>query len=79
MVASIPCFTGSFTIARGLADEVPVFVMVFFPALFGVLVMLPLLARCGLGVLRTDKSAFHGLRKLSSYGGLLITFYAETR
>jgi len=44
MAASNVCFTGSITIGRGLADHVPLFVMVFFRAVLGALVMLPRLA-----------------------------------
>ncbi len=78
MVASILCFTGSITIARGLADEVPVFVMVFFRAIFGVLVMLPWLARVGLGGLRTRRLGLFTTRSVLAAANLATLFYALT-
>ena len=76
MVASILCFTGSITIARGLADEVPVFVMVFFRALFGVLVMLPWLARVGVGGVKTGRLGLFTLRSVLAAANLGALFYA---
>ena len=78
MVASILCFTGSITIARGLADEVPVFVMVFFRAIFGVLVMLPWLAGVGLGGLRTRRLGLFTTRSVLAAANLATLFYALT-
>jgi len=78
----IVCGGGSFVfmmaIARHLADDLHMLLIVFWRAVFGVAFMMPWLARCGLGVLRTDKIGFHGVRTLSNYGGLLFTFYAAT-
>ncbi len=78
----VVCGGGAFVfmmaIARHLADDLHMLLIVFWRAVFGVAFMLPWLARCGLGVLRTDRIAFHGVRTLSNYGGLLLTFYAAT-
>ena len=78
----IVCGGGSFVfmmaIARHLADDLHMLLIVFWRAVFGVAFMMPWLARCGIGVLRTDKIGFHGVRTLSNYGGLLFTFYAAT-
>ena len=78
----VVCGGGTFVfmmaIARHLADDLHMLLIVFWRAVFGVAFMLPWLARFGLGVLRTDKIAFHGVRTLSNYGGLVFTFYAAT-
>jgi drug/metabolite transporter (DMT)-like permease len=78
----IVCGGGAFVfmmaIARHLADDLHMLLIVFWRAVFGVAFMLPWLARRGLGALRTDKAALHGARTLSNYGGLLFTFYAAT-
>jgi drug/metabolite transporter (DMT)-like permease len=76
MLLSILCFTASMTVARGLADDVPVFVMVFFRALFGVLVMLPWLARVGLGGLRTGRIGLFTVRSVLAAANLGALFYA---
>ena len=78
----IVCGGGAFVfmmaIARHLADDMHMLLIVFWRAVFGVAFMMPWLARCGIGVLRTDKIGFHGVRTLSNYAGLLFTFYAAT-
>ncbi len=78
----IVCGGGTFVlmmaIARHLAGELHMLPIVLWRAVFGVAFMMPWLARCGIGVLRTDKIAFHGVRTLSNCGGLLFTFCAAT-
>ena len=76
MLASILSFTAAMTIARGLADEVPAFVMVFFRALFGVMVMLPWLARTGLTGLKTRRLGLFTLRSVLAASNLGALFYA---
>ena len=72
----MPCIRRA--IARHLADNLHMLLIVFWRAAFGVVFMLPWLARRGLGALRTDKIAFHGVRTVSNYGGILFLFYAAT-
>ncbi len=78
----IVCGGGSFVfmmaIARHLSDDLSMLVIVFWRAVFGLAFMVPWLASHGFGALRTDKIAFHGIRTVSNYGGLLFTFYAAT-
>jgi drug/metabolite transporter (DMT)-like permease len=76
MLVCILCFTASMTIARGLADEVPAFVMVFFRALFGVLVMLPWLVGTGLSGLKTRRLGLFTLRSILAASNLAALFYA---
>ncbi len=71
-------FVFMMAIARHLADDLHMLLIVFWRAVFGVAFMMPWLARRGLGALRTDKAALHGVRTLSNYAGLLFTFYAAT-
>jgi len=78
----IVCAGGSFVfmmaIARHLADDLHMLLIVFWRAVFGVAFMMPWLVRRGIGILRTDKVMLHGVRTMSNYGGLLCTFYAAT-
>lgn len=71
-------FVFMMAIARHLADDLHMLLIVFWRGAFGVMFMMPWLARHGIGALRTDRTAFHGLRTLTNYGGLLLTFYAAT-
>lgn len=71
-------FVFMMAIARHLADDLHMLLIVFWRAAFGVMFMMPWLARRGIGALRTDRTAFHGVRTLTNYGGLLLTFYAAT-
>ncbi len=71
-------FVFMMAIARHLADDLHMLLIVFWRGVFGVAFMMPWLMRRGLGALRTDKVGFHGLRTLTNYGGLLLTFYAAT-
>jgi drug/metabolite transporter (DMT)-like permease len=65
-------------VARLLAGEVHLLVMIFWRALFGVMFMLPWLMRRGISAMRSQKVGYHGLRTLINYGGLVCTFYAVT-
>lgn len=66
------------SLARDLSVEIDMLVIVFWRALFGVVFMMPWLARRGLGVLRTEKLPSHFIRTLMAYGGMLCLFYAAT-
>jgi S-adenosylmethionine uptake transporter len=78
----IVCAGSSFVfmmaIARHLADDLHMLLVVFWRAVFGVMFMMPWLVRRGFGALRTEKTAFHIGRTFSNYLGLLCTFYAAT-
>lgn len=76
MIASICLFTGSLMIVRGLADEIHVFEMVFFRALFGIAIMLPWLGRAGIGALKTKRLPLYGLRSTLAAANLVLMFYA---
>lgn len=76
------CASASFllmmSLARRLSGDIDMLVIVFWRALFGVMFMLPWLARNGLGVMRTTKIKGHMMRTLMAYGGMLCMFYAAT-
>ncbi|MSP66933.1 MAG: DMT family transporter [Alphaproteobacteria bacterium] len=62
MLAACVFFTAMGAMVRHTTEELHAFEVVFFRSFFGFLVMLPWLARVGLGVLRTSKLNFYLLR-----------------
>lgn len=78
MVASIACFTGSLAIVRHLGDALHVFEIVFFRGVFGIVVMLPWLARTGLGGLKTRRLPLCTLRSVIAATNLALLFFALT-
>ncbi|NQU68918.1 MAG: EamA family transporter, partial [Rhodospirillales bacterium] len=76
------CASASFllmmALARFLSGDIDMLVIVFWRAVFGIMFMLPWLARNGIGVMRTGKIKGHMLRTLMAYGGMLCMFYAAT-
>ena len=66
------------SLARHLADDIDMRVIVFWRAMFGVVFMLPWLAQRGLHVMKTEKIVSHFTRTLMAYGGMLCLFYAAT-
>lgn len=76
MLISIACFTGSMLIVRGLSTEIHIFELVFFRALFGVAVMLPWLARAGIGALQTRRIKLYVLRSALAAANLCVMFLA---
>lgn len=78
LICASICFLLMMSLARGLSVEIDMLVIVFWRAVFGIMFMLPWLARNGLGVMRTTKIKGHMLRTLMAYGGMLCMFYAAT-
>lgn len=66
MTISALCYAVSGTIVRHLAGDVPTFEIVFVRNFFALAVMLPWLARMGVGALRTHRIGMHTLRGFSS-------------
>ena len=77
LTASI-AFLLMMSLARRLAGDIDMRVIVFWRAAFGVVFMLPWLARRGLGVMKTEKIVSHFTRTVLAYGGMLCLFYAAT-
>jgi drug/metabolite transporter (DMT)-like permease len=65
--------------ARALTSEYSTFELLFFRNLVGVLVIVPWLARGGMGVFRTQRLGLHVLRTLLAYVGMFGLFYAVGR
>lgn len=78
----IVCAGGTFlimmAIARHLSPSMHILEVVFWRAAFGVVFMIPWLARRGASALRTQKVPAHLGRTLLNYCGLICVFYAAT-
>jgi drug/metabolite transporter (DMT)-like permease len=78
LVCASTSFLLMMALARVLSGDIDMLVIVFWRAVFGIMFMLPWLARNGLGVMRTGKIKGHMLRTVMAYGGMLCMFYAAT-
>ena len=67
------------SIVRYLTADLHPFVVVFFRNLFGLLVILPVVARAGIGVLRTDHPKLHLIRVSVGMLAMLSWFYALSK
>lgn len=77
LIAGI-CFTSMMAIARKLAPDLHIFVIVLFRNLFGMMFLSPLLIRHGPGLLRTKKTRAFILRGVCAFTGLSCYFFAAT-
>ena len=75
VVASAACVAADTILARIVTQEVGPFVLVFFRNLFGLLFLLPLLARAGRAGLATGRMALHVTRAGIKIMGLVAFFY----
>jgi drug/metabolite transporter (DMT)-like permease len=75
VVASAACVAADTILARIVTQEVGPFVLVFFRNLFGLLFLLPLLARAGRAGLATGHRALHVTRAGIKIMGLVAFFY----
>ena len=69
-------FTGMMAIARILAPDLHILMIVFYRSLFGVAFLMPLLLRSGPSLLRTGKTPAYILRGIFAFTGLTCYFYA---
>ena len=79
MVAACACFSGMNGVVRHLSADLPVFVLVFFRSLFGLLAMAPFLARGGLASLRPVRPRLHALRAAIGLVAMSCWFFALAR
>ncbi len=79
MLAACLCFSGMNGIVRHLAQDLPIFAMVFFRSLFGLAAMLPFLLRPGLASLRTRHPRLHCVRALIALVAMGCWFYGLGR
>jgi drug/metabolite transporter (DMT)-like permease len=76
VIGTLSTFTLVF--ARQVSPDIHVFEIVFFRSLFGLVFMLPWLARRGVGALRIGRPALIALRGLLAFFGGASMFYAAT-
>ena len=79
MLAACACFSSMNGVVRHLAQDLPVFVMVFFRSLFGLLAMLPFLLRPGLASLRPARPRMHLVRAALGLVAMGCWFHALGR
>ncbi|MEM6664332.1 MAG: DMT family transporter [Pseudomonadota bacterium] len=78
MCISTFCFALMHVIIRytSLNTDLHSFQIAFFRNVFGFLVFLPIILSQGIGFLRTERLALHGIRSLFNIGAMLSFFYA---
>jgi drug/metabolite transporter (DMT)-like permease len=62
-------------VVRHLSTEIPVFEMVFFRHLFGLIVLLPWMGRVGFASLRSERLSLHAVRAALGIAGIVTWFY----
>jgi len=72
-------FSAMHVLIRLLSSELHPFEVAFFRNLFGVMALLPILARSGLGVMRTGRLPLHALRSVIGLVSMLLFFSALSR
>ncbi len=76
MVAATAALAVMHGIVRYLSRDLDVYTITFFRNLFGLLVVMPLVLRNGLGSLRTTRFDLHALRGITGIGAMLMWFSA---
>jgi len=66
-------------LVRLLSSDLHPFVIVFFRNLFGFVAITPLLARYGLGTLKTNNKKLHGFRAAVGIVAMLAFFYGLSK
>jgi drug/metabolite transporter (DMT)-like permease len=78
MVAAAIALSVTITLVRFLSQKFTIFEIVFFRQLFGTLIMLPWLARAGIGALRTDQIRIYLVRGIFTYSAMFAAYYSVT-
>lgn len=71
-------FTGMMVIARNLSPDLPIFVIVFFRSIFGLVFLMPTTARRGRAGLRTTNLKLYIIRGFTAFTSIAGFFYAAT-
>jgi drug/metabolite transporter (DMT)-like permease len=79
MVAAAVSCSGLLVSVRALAASYPAVELVFVRSLVGILLILPIVARSGLGALKTRRFPLHALRAAFAAVGMLLLYYALIR
>ena len=75
MVGAAAAFAVMVSAVRGLSATIPTVEIVFFRALVGLLLIIPMIARSGTGVLKTQRLPMHALRTLFAFAAMLAFYY----
>jgi drug/metabolite transporter (DMT)-like permease len=78
MLAGVVFFAATAILIKYAGQTLHTFEIVFFRCVFGMIVVIPLLAQSGLSALRVHKPAIHILRVFCAVGGMMGGFYALT-
>ena len=78
MAGAALCFSVSISLVRYLSDAMTTFEIVFLRQVFGLVFMLPWLARAGVGALKTTRLKLHGQRAGVGYAGMATAYYSVT-
>ena len=69
------CYAITGALVRVVADTYPMFEVVFLRSVIATMMMIPLFARRGFGLLRTIQPGMHLMRAAIGYAGILCWFY----
>jgi S-adenosylmethionine uptake transporter len=75
MMAAGLGYAATGALVRLVAQDYPVFEVVFLRCVIALAVLAPMIRRLGLGALKTEQPAWHGLRAVLGYVGILLWFY----
>lgn len=78
MVGSALVFSGVTVMIKELGQSIPAAEMVFFRCLFGLVIIVPFVARSGLSVFKTARPGLHMIRVVCALIGMNCGFYAVT-
>lgn len=78
MLASTLVMTAMHAMIRHIGQDLHAFEIAFFRTVFGLVALMPLLLRYGLGPLKTSRPGLMGLRSLANTVAMLLFFYALT-
>lgn len=78
MVASSVCFAAVGVAVKSLEDALPSPLIAFFRGAFGLVFILPFIARQGFGIFHTRRPGLHLLRLVGATGSIVFGYYALT-
>jgi drug/metabolite transporter (DMT)-like permease len=79
MVAAAVAFSGLLIAVRALSSRFPAVELVFVRALVGILFVVPIVTRSGLGALKTRRFPLHALRAIFAGVAMVLLYYALAR
>ncbi len=79
MVCATACWAAMMVLVRMLTGDYSAFEILFFRNLVALMLLGPIIAHAGIGVLRTRRPGLHVLRAALSYLGMLGLFYGIAR